>query len=90
MMFLDDPPCCVGDILYVPWTFGEASGIALVTVLDIVKSQSGIFVVTDLSSDCEAFLISLDYGVFKPEEFGKKVFLNLLDIYSKEGRNAKS
>ena len=69
------PPCKVGDTVYLPWKWKDASGIAVLTVERISITESGQSIRTDFWSDDEGYWLAYNCGVYKFDDIGKTVFL---------------
>lgn len=69
------PPCKVGDTVYMPWNFDGADGVAILTVTHIVLDSLHAYIKTDLTSDCDEYLVAYNRGRFSFDEIGKTVFL---------------
>lgn len=68
------PPCKVGDTVYLPWKWKDASGIAVLTVERISITESGQSIRTDFWSDDEGYWLAYNCGVYKFDDIGKTVF----------------
>lgn len=69
------PPCKVGDTVYLPWKWKDASGIAVLAVERISNTESGQSIRTDFWSDDEDYWLAYNCGVYKFDDIGKTVFL---------------
>ena len=69
------PPCKVGDLLYMPWEYNEASGVALLGVTYMVIDNDELRIMTDFSTDDEEYFDLYFGGKFVLSDFGKTVFL---------------
>lgn len=66
-------PCKTGNIIYLPWFYNGASGIAELTVESVSIDTKEI--TTNLDSDDKGFLFEYNYGIFDWDDIGKTVFL---------------
>lgn len=69
-----DIPAYPGDIIYFPWKYKDANGIAFLTVTEVIISGSCSYVRTDFETDDEGFYLLAQGGVFEFSDFGKIVF----------------
>lgn len=70
------PPCKVGDMVYVPWTFDGQQGVGFAEVeeIKIYDNKNHIMFFIDLQSDIEEF--NQEYGGWKlGKSIGDTVFL---------------
>lgn len=68
---------CVGEKVYMPWSWEGSSGIAELEVIRIVISKDKTRYFTKIESDSIAFLRKYRFGTFNESDFGKTIFTNL-------------
>lgn len=67
-------PCKAGDTVFMPWEWHGASGIAQLRTLRVVLNERESFIDTNLKSDDYDYLTKYNYGRFRFDDFGRKVF----------------
>lgn len=67
-------PCKASDVIFLPWRWNGASGIACLTVLRIVLTEDESYVETDFDSDDYDYFMNYNCGRFWFEDFGIMVF----------------
>lgn len=67
-------PCKAGDTVYLPWEWDGTSGIARLITLQVVLTGCESYIDTNLKSDDYDYLTKYNYGRFRFEDFGSKVF----------------
>lgn len=69
-----NPPCKVGDTIFLPREWNGENGIARITILRMVLTEDESYIETDFDSDDYDYFMKYNCGLFWFEDFGEIVF----------------
>lgn len=78
-----EPPCKVGDMVYMPWLWNDTKGIAFLEVTRIILDGNKPYVETDFDTDDDDYSEAYNGGKFYFDDFGETVFLTIFQAKQK-------